>query len=140
MAAIKTTEELTFDGISDEPVWENSRWYYIDQVWIPYRAALPAADFSGRFKVAWSEADNLLYFFAETSDDVFVDGYEYSSDPSSGGGYPDYDILEVFIDENKSGGKHVFDDGADWGTNGENAFPIIMSSASLPMVKRPCRL
>ena len=122
MAAIRTAEEMTFDAVDDEPVWGNSSWYYIDQVWIPYRAAMAASDFSGRFKVAWSEADNLLYFFAETSDDVFVDGYQYNSDPSLGGGYPDYDILEVFIDENKSGGKHVFDDGADWGTNGENAF------------------
>jgi hypothetical protein len=127
--AVRTTETVTFDGEDDETFWGDSRWYYIDQVWIPYRAALPAGDFSGRYKVAWSEADNLLYFFAETSDDVFVDGYVYNPDPSSGGGYPNYDILEIFIDENKSGGKHVFDDGNDWGTNGENAFSYHYSIA-----------
>jgi hypothetical protein len=122
MTAVRTNETMNFDGIAAETIWENSRWYYIDQVWIPYRAVLPAEDFSGRYKVAWSADSNLLYFFAETYDDVFVDGYVYNSDPSLGGNYPAYDILEIFIDENKSGGKHVFDDGADWGTNAENAF------------------
>ncbi len=122
MTALMTTEAIVFDGAADETIWQNSRWYYIDQVWIPYRADMAAEDFSGRYKVAWSEDSNLLYFYAETTDDVFVDGYVYNSDPSIGGNYPSYDILEIFIDENKSGGKHVFDDGTDWGTNGENAF------------------
>ncbi len=121
MTALMTTEPIVFDGAADETIWQNSRWYYIDQVWIPYRADMAAEDFSGRYKVAWSEDSNLLYFYAETTDDVFVDGYVYNSNPSNNN-YPDYDILEIFIDENKSGGKHVFDDGADWGTNGENAF------------------
>jgi hypothetical protein len=122
MTAIRTNETIVFDGIAEETIWENSRWYYIDQVWIPYRADMTADDFSGRYKVAWSEDSNLLYFYAETTDDVFVDGYVYNSNPSTGGNYPSYDILEIFIDEDKSGGKHVFDDGTDWGTNAENAF------------------
>jgi hypothetical protein len=122
MMAVRTTETVAFDGSADESIWENARWHYIDQVWIPYRALMQADDFTGRYKVAWSEDANLLYFFAETTDDVFVDGYVYNSDPSLGGNYPSYDILEIFIDEDKSGGKHVFDDGTDWGTNGENAF------------------
>jgi hypothetical protein len=121
MAATRTDEAITFDGVANESVWENSRWYYIDQVWIPYRASLPANDFSGRYKVAWSEDANVIYFFAETTDDVFVDGYVYNSDPSIGGNYPAYDILEVFIDEDKSGGNHVFDD-VMAGENAENAF------------------
>jgi hypothetical protein len=121
MTALRTTEAISFDGTADEAIWENSRWYYIDQVWIPYRALMPADDFSGRYKVAWSEESNVIYFYAETTDDAFVDGYEYKSDPSNNN-YPDYDILEIFIDEDKSGGKHVFDDGSEWGTNGENAF------------------
>ena len=121
MTAVRTNEAITFDGTADEAIWKNSKWYYIDQVWIPYRDLMPADDFTGRYKVAWSEASNLLYFYAETTDDVFVDGYIYSSNPSNNK-YPDYDILEIFIDEDKSGGKHVFDDGSEWGTNGENAF------------------
>jgi hypothetical protein len=121
MTALRTTEAISFDGSADEAIWENSKWYYIDQVWIPYRALMPAEDFSGRYKVAWSEESNVIYFYAETTDDAFVDGYVYKSDPSNNN-YPDYDILEIFIDEDKSGGKHVFDDGSEWGTNGENAF------------------
>jgi hypothetical protein len=130
MTALRADEAIVFDGSAGENIWKNSRWYYIDQVWIPYRADLPAEDFSGRYKVAWSADSNLLYFFAETYDDAFVDGYVYRSDPSNNN-YPDYDILEVFIDEDKSGGKHVFDDGADWGTNAENAFSYHYS-ISLP--------
>ena len=53
----------------------------------------------------------------EVNDDVFVDGYVYDD-----GGYPDFDIVEVFIDEDLSGGLHVFDNNAEWGQNSENAF------------------
>ena len=122
MSAVKTNETIIYDGIANEQTWNNSAWFYIDQVWMPYRAEMTAEDFTGRYKIAWSENENMIFFFAETYDDAFVDGYVYNSDPAAGGGYPNYDILEIFIDENKSGGLHVFDDGNDWGTNGENAF------------------
>jgi len=83
-------------------------------------------DFTGRFRVVWSSETNMLYFLVEIIDDVFVDGYVYNQNPSQGGGYPNYDIVEVFIDEDRSGGLHVFDGtgnvGNQWGTNAENAF------------------
>jgi hypothetical protein len=63
----------------------------------------------------WNEEDNLMYYLVEIDDDVFVDGYEWPA-----GGYPDYDIVEIFIDEDKSGGKHVFD--VTGSENAENAF------------------
>ena len=119
MAAINTDKAITFDGLGNDTLWQDLNWYYIDQVWMPYRANLTANDFSGRYKVAWSDTENVIYFLAETTDDVFVDGYVYNIDPSSGGGYYNYDILEIFIDEDKSGGMHIFDDGS---SNAENAF------------------
>jgi hypothetical protein len=119
MSAKQGSDSLEFDGYGTDEIWKSSDWYYIDQVWIPYRTALLPQDFSGRFKVSWSEEDNLIYFLAETHDDVFVDGYIYHSDPSTGGGYPNYDILEIFIDEDKSGGDHIFDAN---NSDGENAF------------------
>jgi|GEM_PF-158603 len=119
MSAKQGPDSLEFDGYGTDQIWKNSDWYYIDQVWIPYRAELSPNDFSGRYKVSWSEEDNLLYFLAETYDDVFVDGYIYNSNPGTGGGYPNFDILEIFIDEDKSGGDHVFD-GSN--SDGENAF------------------
>jgi hypothetical protein len=64
----------------------------------------------------------------EVTDDVFVDGY-----PNGGGAIYDYDISEVFIDENKSGGLHIFDgkgnDTLNVGTNAENAFSYHMYAA-----------
>ncbi len=124
MEAANITPAITYDGIADDNIWKKMNWYYIDQVWMPYRASLEANDFSGRYKVAWSESENVLCFLVETTDDIFVDGYIYNSNPSVGGKYPDYDILEIFIDEDKSGGMHIFDNA---GSNAENAFSYHMS-------------
>ncbi len=64
----------------------------------------------------------MLYFLIEVTDNVFVDGFIPDKEPE----VYNFDIIEVFIDENKSGGLHVFDAtgevGRQWGTNAENAF------------------
>ncbi|MFN8207661.1 MAG: sugar-binding protein [Bacteroidales bacterium] len=109
------------DGVPDDAIWEDCGWNLIDQTWIPWGGTVDSSDFNGRYKVCWSSTENLLYFLVEITDDSIVDGYTYPQ-----GNYPDYDIVEVFIDENNSKGKHVFDGtgqtGTDWGTNAENAF------------------
>ncbi len=111
------------NGMADDVCWQNASWQLIDQVWIPYGDSVAATDFTGKFKVVWSSSENLLYFLVEIIDDVFVDGYVYNSDPNIGKGYPDHDIVEVFLDEDKSGGMHVFDgNNSSWGKNAENAF------------------
>jgi len=114
------------DGMATDSVWEKVSWITIDQTWIPIDEKLAASDFSGRFKVLWSATSNKLYFVAEITDDVFRDGYVYAKKDIT---YGDYDIFEVFIDPNRSGGLHVFDGKCDdathkkcWGTNAENAF------------------
>ena len=137
---IRHTEILpVIDGIADDEAWSHSSWNYIDNVWMPYnnlssnltqegglRLWEGADDFSGKYKILWSAETNLLYFLAVITDDVFTDGYVYHENPNQGGGYPKYDILEIFIDEDRSGGLHVFDGsgstGNSWGTNAENAF------------------
>jgi len=108
----------TIDGIGDDACWQNVPWQPIAQVWIPYGAIVDSTDFYGRYKVIWSSATNLLYFLMEVHDDVFVDGY-----PTGGGAIYDYDISEVFIDENASGGDHQYDTPT---TNAENAFAYHM--------------
>jgi hypothetical protein len=108
----------TIDGIGDDACWQNVPWQSIAQVWIPYGATVDSNDFSGRYKVIWSSTTNLLYFLMEVHDDVFVDGY-----PGGGGAIYDYDISEVFIDENASGGDHQLDGPT---TNAENAFAYHM--------------
>jgi hypothetical protein len=108
----------TIDGHSDDACWVGTSWQEIDQVWIPWGGFVGASDYTGQYKVAWSDAENVLYFVVEVTDDAFIDGYV------SGGGYYNYDIVEVFIDEDKSGGWHRIDQGSE---NAENAFSYHIS-------------
>ena len=104
------------DGQGSDACWQTVNWQTIDQVWIPYGGSVSADDYEGRYKIVWSSVQNLLYFLIEVYDDVGVDGF--NPDGSTADVY-NYDIAEVFIDENRSGGDHIFDQG---GTNAENAF------------------
>ncbi len=106
-----------FDGERADSCWQEAGWNYIDQTWITWGQTIDSADYSGRFKVTWSEEENLLYFYVEVTDESFVDGYVFPED-----GYPDFDVVEVFVDEDHSGGLHVFDENATLGANSENAF------------------
>ena len=115
--AHETVSVPVIDGIADDACWESAQWTGINETWIPWGASVDSSDYYGRFKMTWSEEENLVYYLVEITDDVFVDGYVYPND-----GYPNYDIVEIFIDEDKSGGLHVFDDNANWGQNSENAF------------------
>lgn len=134
--AYKTIDIPFFDGIGDEDFWANCPWYAIDQVWLPYNNDVnyPDAtkegsskpingenDFSGKFKLAWNEDENMLYLLAVITDDVFVSGY------AGTGSYSVYDVLEIFIDEDRSGGEHELDLGNSVAANAFsyhiNAFP-----------------
>jgi hypothetical protein len=113
------------NGNPSDKCWDSAAWEPINQVWIPWGGHMDSTDFYGRYKVLWSSSENLIYVLAETTDDIFVDGYVYKDSPENNN-YPDYDLLEVFLDENASKGKHVFDGtgqtGIDWGYNAENAY------------------
>jgi hypothetical protein len=104
----------TIDGHSNDACWAGTSWQTIDQVWIPWGGSVGADDYTGQYKVAWDSTENVLYFVVEITDDVFVDGYVFGP-----GDYYQYDIVEVFIDEDKSGGIHNYEGG---GVNAENAF------------------
>ena len=110
------------DGRGNDACWQNVKWQPIAQVWIPYGEKVDSADFFGRYKVVWSSSTNLLYFLIEVTDNIFVDGFI----PGKTAEVFNYDIVEVFIDEDKSGGLHVFSGkdsvGLIWGTNASNAF------------------
>ncbi len=92
------------DGRGNDACWQNVKWQPIAQVWIPYGEKVDSADFFGRYKVVWSSSTNLLYFLIEVTDNIFVDGFI----PGKTAEVFNYDIVEVFIDEDKSGGLHVF--------------------------------
>jgi hypothetical protein len=118
----ETNDVPVFDGIGNDNCWKNALWQTIDQVWIPWGTTMDPSDFSGRYKVLWSAQENLLYFLLEITDDVVSDAYV----PGQTAAIFNFDMFEVFIDENKSGGYHVFDgtadDEASLGVNAENAF------------------
>ncbi len=117
VTALEAETIPVIDGDATDHCWDSAQWYFIDETWITWGEEIDSADYNGRFKVSWSSQQNLLYFLVEITDDAFVDGYVHPD-----GGYPDFDIVEVFIDEDMSGGLHVFDDNPTWGMNSENAF------------------
>ncbi len=120
--AINIHTPPVFDGIGIDDCWTYANWQVIDQVWIPWGTEVDSSDLSGRYKVVWSSAENLLYFLLEITDDVISDAYV----PGETAGIYNFDMFEVFIDEDKSGGYHVFDGYANneqsLGVNAENAF------------------
>lgn len=87
------------DGKPEDPAWQTAEWLPIDQVWIGQ--APSAADFSGRYKILWDESN--LYLLAEITDDTLIDIH-----PDGLLKYWDDDCLEVFVDEDASGGNHQF--------------------------------
>lgn len=96
------------DGVGDDPAWEKAEWQDINYAWMYQSPMSPTGtinpdgtvektdDFSGRFKVVWTE--DRLYILAEIIDDVI----KRANDGSSGA--EQNDCLELFIDENASGG------------------------------------
>lgn len=125
--AHKTLNMPVFDGDTNDYCWKSAAWQSISNIWIPYNNILPSsfltesgtkvvsgdADFKARYKILWSETNNELLFLCEVHDDSIIDNY------TGGNGYSNYDVLELFIDEDKSGGNHLFSDGSN---NGQNAF------------------
>ena len=110
------------DGKSNDSCWTAITWQPLDQVWIPYGTPSDTTEFQGRYKVVWSAESNLLYFLVQVTDDTLVDGFINNKTAD----IYNFDIIEVFLDEDRSGGLHVFDGvdsiGREWGTNAENAF------------------
>jgi hypothetical protein len=121
----QVTVNPLIDGIGNDEVWnaEGVTWQTIDQVWMPWKGTVPSSsDFSGKYKVVWNEESNMLYFLVDIIDDAFIDGYNFASNGPFG--YPNYDVVEIFIDENRSKGSHVFDNGTE---NAQNAFSYHIS-------------
>jgi len=111
------------DGDGSDAAWEKAKWQDIKYAWmfqspmslptgaaVNSKGAIPkTADFSGRFKVVWT-ADR-LYILAEIIDDI---KYCPSANPNQS---PEKnDCLELFIDENASGGTRTSDGGNNFFT------------------------
>lgn len=97
--APKASVAPTIDGIADDDAWAGASWRPIDNVWLG--AAFSRDDYQGRFKVAW-DAER-IYILVEIVDDILFDSHR---DPLIQ--YWDDDCLEIFIDEDYSGGDHLY--------------------------------
>ena len=98
-----SASQITIDGLGDEQAWAEAKWHNIDQRWLGEEYS--AEDFSGRFKLAWDS--NYLYVLAEIVDDTLIDIHQNPLDL-----YWDDDCLEIFIDEDASGGNHQYNHNA----------------------------
>lgn len=87
------------DGIANETAWEKASWHPIDNRWLG--PEFTADDFEGRFKVIWTEG--AVYLLVEIVDDILIDSHR---DPLVQ--YWDDDCLEIFLDEDFSGGNHQY--------------------------------
>ncbi|WP_026294531.1 sugar-binding protein [Salinimonas chungwhensis] len=93
------TSKITIDGKAQEKDWQHADWYALDHHII---GDMPTSeDFSGRYKLLWDE--DYLYLLAEITDDVLIDTH-----PDPKDAYWDDDCLEIFIDEDASGGNHLY--------------------------------
>jgi hypothetical protein len=95
----KAVTPVVIDGTAAEDCWAKATWHPIDQVWIPYAAKMDKSDFEGKFKVTW---DSLyLYVLVQVVDDMLSDDH-----PIPTQNWWEDDCLELFIDEDRSGGTH----------------------------------
>lgn len=103
----KTISIPVVDGSGTDDCWKTTGWLPINQLWLGQ--PVDSSDFHGKYKVVWDST--LLYFLIEIVDDNFVTGYNFSSSNSNPTSW-NYDIVEVFIDEDNSGGLHITNNGA----------------------------
>lgn len=91
------------DGVANEIIWQSAKWQKLDQRWLG--PEFSKEDFQGRYKVVWTKSK--LYLMAEIVDDILIDTHR---DPLTQ--YWDDDTLEIFIDEDFSGGEHQYNHNA----------------------------
>ena len=101
--APKAAKPLTVDGVADEVIWQKARWQELTHRWLGPEYS--AEDFQGRYKVVWT-ADK-IYILGEFVDDILFDSHR---DPLVQ--YWDDDCLEIFLDEDYSGGDHQYNHNA----------------------------
>ncbi|WP_041737106.1 sugar-binding protein [Colwellia psychrerythraea] len=99
LEALKSSEKMLIDGLADEASWQLAKWQPIDKLILGMQPS--AEDFSGQFKIMWDEKQ--LYLLVEITDDILFDQH---ADPRHL--YWDDDCLEIFLDEDASGGNHQF--------------------------------
>src|SRR6185437_16031781 len=101
--ASKATDSIVIDGLGKEKSWATAQWQPIKHVWLGDEPA--PADFSGRYKIVWT-ADK-LYYLVEITDNILSDQHKEAFD-----NWWEDDCLELFIDQDHSGGEHQYNHNA----------------------------
>jgi uncharacterized protein (DUF362 family) len=96
--APQTASAPVIDGLGDDSCWEKAGWREIKYLWLGVQPS--PEDFSGRYKIVWTP--ERLYFLVEITDDALSDVY-----PDPLADYYKDDCLEIFLDEDHSGGIHT---------------------------------
>jgi len=91
------------DGIATDQAWDRADWREIEYRWLGPEYS--TEDFAGRYKVVWTE--DKIFILGEFVDDVLFDSHR---DPLVQ--YWDDDCLEIFLDEDFSGGDHQYNHNA----------------------------
>ena len=94
---------MRVDGVADEAGWDRATWRNIEHKWLG--PDYTPEDFEGRFKLVWTP--ERLYLLVEITDDILFDSHR---DPLVQ--YWDDDCLEIFVDEDYSGGDHQYNHNA----------------------------
>lgn len=98
-----TPQAPIIDGLNDEKQWQLAKWQPMPYLLVGSQP--DKDDFTGQYRLLWDA--NFLYLQAEIVDDVLIDAH---ADPLTR--YWDDDCLEIFIDEDGSGGNHQFNHNA----------------------------
>lgn len=97
--AHQSKSPVQIDGCSKDVIWSSVDWYDMNYLWMGN--TVDSNDYHGRFKLAWDS--NYLYILVEVTDEKL--------NPTLANGIENYwkgDYVEVFIDEDKSGGNHQY--------------------------------
>ena len=97
--AHKTKTAILIDGFDKEKIWAKSIWYDMNHKWMG--SQVDTSDYRGRFKLSWDSKK--LYILVEVIDD-----YLHPTLTDGKDNYWKGDYVEVFIDEDTSGGDHKF--------------------------------
>ncbi len=94
-----SSQPVQIDGCGNDQIWSDTNWYGMNYMWIGKE--VDTLDYHGKFKLAWDR--QFLYILVEIMDDTLH--------PTLNDGIENYwkgDYVEIFIDEDKSGGDHKF--------------------------------
>jgi len=98
-----STIPVVIDGSDADNIWTKAEWHTMNKVWLGN--AMADGDFDGQFKVAWDK--NYLYVLVDVIDNILSDDHTNPTD-----NYWNDDCVEIFIDEDRSGGNHQMNNSA----------------------------